>query len=305
MKRYLVPRALCLVVVASSALTVTGASLRRAQNASAVSADDALSAALRVVSNVASKEEAKKAATQHAASNSSAVPPGQHAKLDVGFAGFQDQLMSMVRAELKTTKLSTALTEKLAANVTSTIDVGVKEALKPIKMSIGKTWMALPQDSQKSDLVASIKQSFAPIFANALKSFSGRLELAAHRTASLSTSAAEKAAKAGGAQSAAEEEALLATAEQAFAAGILNEHCYGDDTVIHKAAGSKAKPEKKFCMQSPAQALAHRLNDAQGLLSMSMRFEAGAMALAQKKAKGKATTEDKPLVHHRMVLSAA
>ncbi|CAK0790259.1 unnamed protein product, partial [Prorocentrum cordatum] len=202
--------------------------------------------------------------------------------LDVGFTDFQNNLTSQVAAQVKqaaaSARWSPAQGDVLAANVTKALGDGLSAALKPLKLSIGKTWMALPQDAQKDAYVSQLKSAFLPVFASSARTAESHLRLSLERLA-------------GGAGA-----RDVAACGRALVDGLLAEHCY-DASVggAPAAASAHAAPQgnatkRRFCIQSVVDGLAHRLNDTQGLLSMSMRFEAGAMSLAQK-AKAKAAAQ--------------
>ncbi|CAK0790261.1 unnamed protein product, partial [Prorocentrum cordatum] len=214
------------------------------------------------------------------AAEAAAKKPKVH--LDVGFTDFQNNLTSQVAAQVKqaaaSARWSPAQGDVLAANVTKALGDGLSAALKPLKLSIGKTWMALPQDAQKDAYVSQLKSAFLPVFASSARTAESHLRLSLERLA-------------GGAGA-----RDVAACGRALVDGLLAEHCY-DASVggAPAAASAHAAPQgnatkRRFCIQSVVDGLAHRLNDTQGLLSMSMRFEAGAMSLAQK-AKAKAAAQ--------------
>jgi hypothetical protein len=221
-----------------------------------------------------------------AAKPAAAQPAQPRAKLDVGFSDFEKNLTADIGQKMLRTASGTAWTSDMRAefekNVTDALRESMKVILKPLKQSIGKTWMALPQDSQKNEYVAALKSAFLPVFTGSQKTFEGHLELSLKRVKSYSDQKALKPAE------------LLAKSEFSIEDSLLAEHCY--EVGAKKSLKSMNKPanasevladKKKFCIQSVLGALAHRLNDTQGLISMSMRFDAGAMSLAQKKKKGR------------------
>jgi hypothetical protein len=201
--------------------------------------------------------------------NATAAKKKPKVHLDVGFTDFQKNLTAQVADQVKKATAeahwSTAEGEVLAANVTKALAEGMNAALKPLKMSIGKTWMALPQDEQKETYVSQLKAAFVPVFASSTRTAESHLRLSLHRV---------------------EGEHNVAVCGKALIDGLLAEHCY--DAALTSKVNSTSKSssnvsnKKRFCIQSVVDGLAHRLNDTQGLLSMSMRFEAGAMSLAQR-----------------------
>jgi len=201
--------------------------------------------------------------------------------LDVGFTDFQNnltaQVASQVRQAAASAHWSAAQGDVLAVNVSKALADGVSVALKPLKLSIGKTWMALPRDDQKDSYVSQLKSAFLPVFASSSRTAESHLRLSLNRIESSQAGAGERD---------------VAACSQAVIAGLLAEHCY-DASVGSKAATASKNAtaqgnvtKRRFCIQSVVDGLAHRLNDTQGLLSMSMRFEASAMSLAQRAKAG-------------------
>lgn len=235
------------------------------------------------VAAIIAKAEAANASKTAATDKAAAAPPVQHKKLDVGFAAFEEDLKKQVSAKLVATATGAAwnddMRSKFTKNVTDALHDTLKTILQPVKQSIGKTWMALPKDEQKDEYVDTLKKSFASVFDGSMKTVLSHMELSLKRVEAYSQqkSPALPAAE------------LLEKSEFSVADSLVKEHCYESD--IKKSLKSIAKPanateltpeKKKFCIQSVIGALAHRLNDTSGLISMSMRFDAGAMSLAQK-----------------------
>lgn len=252
-----------------------------AKNAS--SKNDAVDAAMDLITSL----KAASAPAQNSSSKAAAATPGQHAKLDVGFADFEKAAVDSVTQKLMRTASGTAWSSDMRAqfekNVTEAMKETMKSIMKPVKTSIAKTWMALPQDSQKDEYVATLKKSFGPVFDSSMHTITSHLEMSLKR---IETYSSQK--KVSG-------EELVKRSESAVEDSLLNDHCYEVDAKHLKSTKSnstnstdgKAAEKKKFCIQSVIGALAHRLNDTQSLISMSMRFEAGAMTLVQKQKKEK------------------
>lgn len=257
----------------TAAKTVAKASTDTQQAAPAVSDEVAAT-----IENVL-KLNATVSAGKQKVAETSGQQPSQHKKLDVGFSAYESTLMEKV-----TTRLNEAasgpewnddLRSKFTKNVTEALKANLKTILQPVKQSIGKTWMALPQDSQKDEYVDTLKKSFADNFNSSMHTVETHLDLCLKRVkghANEKLSANE----------------LLEKSEFSVADSLITEHCYEVDAKKSLKATTKTNtseaPEakKKFCIQSVLGALVHRLNDTQGLISMSMRFDAGAMSLAQK-----------------------
>lgn len=206
----------------------------------------------------------------------------QRARLDVGFGDFEKKMLAQVTTRIRggaTGKDWTQdLQERCASNVTAELSRGLKEQLAPLKKSIGKTWMALPQDEQKNAYVDQLKTAFLPVMDSYAKTIDGHLNISLHRITGYKLKQESKE--------------LLKKCQSVLTDSVAGEHCYEDSP----KKGSAKQPAKRavamaqtaeqeasqFCIPSIMQGLAHRLNDTQGLISMSMRFDAGAMALAQK-----------------------
>merc|ERR1719476_58582 len=119
----------------------------------------------------------------------------------------------------------------------------MKVILKPLKQSIGKTWMALPKDSQKNEYVAALKNAFLPVFTGSQHTFDSHLELSLKRVESYSK---QKAAL--------KPVELLAKSEFSIEDSLLTEHCY--EVSAKKSLKNIKKPanasevladKKKFC----------------------------------------------------------
>mmetsp|Transcript_111286 Transcript_111286/g.208669 ORF Transcript_111286/g.208669 Transcript_111286/m.208669 type:complete len:268 (+) Transcript_111286:118-921(+) len=218
-----------------------------------------------------------------------AAPTNQQhrSKLDVGFSDFERNLTSEVMLAIQGMSASKSewrkenVSERLSENLTATLKAGLKAELAPVKLSIGKTWMALPQPSQKDEYVKQLRNAFTSVFESSMKSFHSHLDLSIHRVENDMKRRTDD-------QTAPTPAELLARSEQTLGDSLVKEHCYENNLKTPKA---KKSLSRRFCIQSVVGALAHRLNDTQGLISMSMRFDAGAMSLAQKQHKGVNATQ--------------
>jgi|Transcript_39025 hypothetical protein len=276
------------VLLASSWLAAEAGSLRAAPKVAATPAKPkaeseaspppaAVDAAMDLIKSL----KVASAPSANSSSQKAATTSQGHAKLDVGFSEFEKTAVEEVGQKLLRTATGTAWSNDMRAqfekNVTDAMKETMKSIMKPLKTSIAKTWMALPQDSQKDEYVATLKKSFGPVFESSMHTITSHLDMSLKRIETYSSQKKEFTA-----------EALLKKSETTIADSLLNDHCYEVDAKHLKSSSnsSDAKAEKKqFCIQSVIGALAHRLNDTQSLISMSMRFEAGAMSLAQKQKK--------------------
>jgi hypothetical protein len=200
--------------------------------------------------------------------------------LDVGFQEFEQNLTGFVGERVRSAAVaaqwSKASQDKLVANVTEALSLGLKETMKPVKLGIGKTWMALPGDSQKDAYVSQLRDAFMPVFTGSTKSVGTHLQLSLNRLKKWSQQMQSD-----------KQAALLTDTEKDLAEALLKEHCHEFSlTPKNKSGANATAAPRKFCIQSVIGSLAHRLNDTEGLIGMSMRFEAGALALAQSEKKG-------------------
>jgi len=222
----------------------------------------------------------------------------QRVRLDVGFSDFEKKTLAQVGARIRGSTAGKEWTEELrehcASNVSAELSLGLKSQLAPLKQSIGKTWMALPKDEQKNAYVEQLRAAFLPV----LDSYGNTIE--SHLNISL-----RRMREYGRPPLKLRHQELLGRCQALLTDCLVGEHCYEDSpkrngtarlanasaraatqSVAMAQTGDDAVREaSQFCIPSVVQGLAHRLNDTQGLISMSMRFDAGAMALAQKGAR--------------------
>jgi len=242
--------------------------------ATATLAEQALAATGSLGKAVAKSLVAKVAQAQPSNTQALAAPTQTHQKVDVGFSQFEKNLTDRLDATVKQASTGARWTKSMQAelskNMTDTLKESIKSSLQPLKLNIAKTWMALPQDSQKDEYVVQLRSSFMSIFADALENAGKHLSRSLEHIDSLSKTTDEMASA-----------DLLSKAEQDIADRFLVDHCYEmNDKKTKKPSGSA---DHKLCMKSVVHALTHRLNDTLGLISMTMRFDSGAMSLAQKK----------------------
>jgi FkbM family methyltransferase len=193
--------------------------------------------------------------------------PNQHAQIDVGFSTYEKNLTEQVLAALLEVSNATSWSNDMRAafsrNVSESLDKSLKASLQPLKMTIGKTWMVLPQDAQKDEYINQLRSSFLPIFTDSLASATTHLSTSLKNIGALSIKKDLTPTD------------LLSKSETLVADSLLLDHCF--------ALSSKKKPSNRtFCMKSIVGQLAHRLNDTLGLVTMTTRFDAGAMSFAQK-----------------------
>jgi len=215
-------------------------------------------------------------------SAATAEAPAEHrATLDVGFSSFEGNLTGEVTKLLKEAPVTAAWSARardhLSGSMAEKIRADLKAAIAPVKASIGQTWMALPQDNQKDEYVGQLRAALTPVFATSLKGVSTHLNLAIQRLP----------------KTAPEADAELEHCSVQLSDSLMADHCYNQTlskkvSFIELSEPHAAKPLDSFCIQSVMTGLVRRLNDTQGLVSMSMRFESGAMSLAQQHAQKKA-----------------
>lgn len=227
-----------------------------------------------------------------------AAPAPKRAKLDVGFASFETGMMDQILVSMKKATESGHWSEKFQlgcrANATEQLSQGLKSQLLPLKQSIGKTWMSLPDDDSKNAYVAQLRSSYEPVFKDITATIDSHLQRTFKRL--VTPSKYKKALS---------QDELLAECSSSILGNIINEHCYdlGGDHVKKTSAAAKKPssflqisevlgdseeesafvqdrdPKKNFCMKSVTETMISRLKDSQGLIGMTMQFEAKSMAL--------------------------
>jgi len=238
--------------------------LIKALSHSSAGSDDGEESDEDMVKDEASPDEGQ----QEAAAPVAPKKPAEHAKLDFGFVAFEANLTAAVNTSIRGVTAGAfwngGLQSKLIDNFTTSMNAEIKSALTPLKQSISKTWMALKTDDQRDVFVNQLKSSFQPIFSDNLDSIITHLKLGLRRVE-----------KYGADDSKLTKADALEKAEASLYESILAQHCYDSNS---KKAGEEAK---KFCIASAISKVAERLTDTEGLIGMSMRFEAGAMGLVQ------------------------
>uniref|UniRef100_A0A7S1AJY8 Uncharacterized protein n=1 Tax=Noctiluca scintillans TaxID=2966 RepID=A0A7S1AJY8_NOCSC len=200
------------------------------------------------------------------------------AKIDLGFDAFEAKLLadvsSGVAAATTATVWTSQMRESVTANVTQSLQQTMHEAFAPLKKSVAHTWMALPAEQQKTEYIQAVKASFARVFSQQLNMTTNRMASsfrAIAREVGLSRTADQ----------------LVANATVLISDGLLKEHCYGGDT--KGVVGAAHQKERHFCMPSRVQTVVKQLNDSQELISMTARYDAGALSLlAKQKSKARA-----------------
>lgn len=220
----------------------------------------------------------------------------QRARLDVGFSDFEKKLLAQVGARIRASASggdwTQDLRERCVGNVTAELGEGLRVQLAPLKQSIGKTWMALPKDEQKNAYVDQLKTAFLPVLGSYETTMDSHLNISLQRMQGYSKPPRKL-----------QSTQLLSKCQTMLKDSLVGEHCYEDKPKLNstphlpehpnvsavaksiamaQTGNDAAREAAQFCIPSVVQGLAHRLNDTQGLISMSMRFDAGAMALAQK-----------------------
>jgi len=219
-----------------------------------------------------------------AGANTSVAAPAHRARLDVGFGTFEkdaaNEVARSINANLRSADWNDALRARLIANVSALLHDTLATELKPLKQSIGKTWMALPEEHQKDDYVEQLRSSFASMFETTVERVGGHANVSLGRVATTTT--AKKVTQ----------EELVKSALQSLNGSLFADHCYDEPakklankTVAQKnvtaLSQSDATPPGQFCVKSLLHSFVHRLDDSVNLVSMTMRFDARAMAMMQ------------------------
>jgi len=241
-------------------------------------ASDALSQAMSVF-NAVSNDHARLShvSKADAAAGQAATVRGPHAKLDVGFGDFEHNLTAQVDAQLRNFTANLVFTAAAQKNLESVVNhnlsASINDLSKPLKQSIAKTWVALPQDDQKDTYVGQLRSGFESIFESYLDTCQRHLSLSLHHL-TLIPGWGKKL----------QGDAVLSRIQNTVAESFTGDHCYQDGPRKAKKA-ALAQTDEAFCIQSVLGGMIHRLNDTSGLISMTMRFESNAMGLVQKEKK--------------------
>jgi len=264
--------------VTSIALRVAPAATPKAQVKQQPSASDALSQAMSVF-NTVSNDRARLSHITKAdtASGQAATVRGPHAKLDVGFGDFEHNLTAEVNAQLKNFTANLALKAEVQKTLQEAVDrnlsASIKDLSKPLKQSIAKTWVALPQDDQKDAYVGQLRSGFQSIFESYLSTCQRHLSMSLHHL-TLTPGWGKKL----------QGDEVLSRIQTSAAESLMGDHCYKDGPRKAKKAAF-VQIDEAFCIQSVLSGMIHRLNDTSSLISMTMRFESNAMGLVQKEKK--------------------
>lgn len=236
-------------------------------------------ASSHTVSNATTTSHGSKEKLQATESNSSKgsappAPPQKHARLDVGFASFEksmlDRVVAAMHKSIDSAHMTTEIESACKDNVTQELSRGLKSQLASLKQGIGKTWMSLPADEQKDGYVAQLRLAFEPVFNETVATIDSHLQRSLKH---LQVHSVHK-----------KQDDLLAQCETSIAGNILNERCYdvGGEQHIKKVKSFLEVPvaaPRNFCMPSVFEAMLRRLHDSQGLIGMTMQFEAKSMSL--------------------------
>lgn len=217
--------------------------------------------------------------TSKSNSTPAAKPQVKRARLDVGFASFEKDMMEQVLASIRKATDSDHWTQQLQLgckdNVSQSVSQGLKSVLAPLKLTIGKTWMSLPEDEQKNNYVDTLRSAFDGVFKDVMGTIDTHLQRSLQRL---------KIHPAGRKVT---QDELMAECATSITGNIVSERCYdiGGGQHMKKVSSflevpKKASVPKNFCMPSVLEALARRLVDSQGLIGMTMQFESKSLSLS-------------------------
>lgn len=197
------------------------------------------------------------------------------AKVDLGFTDFQKDLAQRVEAGVRNAtegaQWTPELRQTVLSNISGSLNATLSSELRSVKMSIGQTWVGLPDQDQQDEYVSQLRSAFAPI----LSSASGKI--LSHFGFGVKRVQRYEAAKLSPGD-------LAAKSERALLDALVNERCYGDSLLQVLAAPARrgaGKGVPRFCVPPQLFVVAGNLNDTQGLVSMGFKFEAHALALVQ------------------------
>jgi hypothetical protein len=212
--------------------------------------------------------------------NRTVAPSSHHARLDVGFLSFEKRMLESVKMNLDKATAGAPWTKQVRTacmeNATNSLSQGLKSQLRPLKQSIGKTWMALPEEEERNAYVKQLSAAYASDFKDSLETIESHLQRSFHHLG-LRLKGKVKASA----------DELLSRCEDSISGNLMSERCYdingGQHPKTTKTAlsflQSNSISRQKFCMPSVFEALAHRLKDVQGLIGMTMQFESKSMSL--------------------------
>lgn len=217
------------------------------------------------------------AAKPAAAVTKTVAVPVKRTKVDVGFASFEKSMMGQILSSISNATAKSQWSKQLQVackeNVTKVLTEGLNLQVKPLKMSIGKTWMSLAEDEEKNNYVATLKSAYDPIFEDIMKTIDDHLQRSL-KNLQVHLSHQKKVSS---------QDELLAQCSSAVVGNILNERCYDIGGAQHEKKPTVSfleitKPHN-FCMPSVFEALVRRLKDSQGLIGMTMQFESKSASL--------------------------
>jgi hypothetical protein len=208
-----------------------------------------------------------------------AAQPVKRARLDVGFASFEKNMMQQILVSIQNATVNGHWTPQLQVackdNVSQALSQGLKSQLASLKQGIGKTWMALPEDEQKNAYVDQLRSSYEPVFKDTLDTIGSHLIRSLKRV-QVPFNPRKKVS----------DGELLAGCESSIVGNILNERCYDIGGASHQKKVNSflelkgTGAPKNFCMPSVFEAMNRRLKDSQGLIGMTMQFEAKSLTLS-------------------------
>jgi len=257
-----------------------------AKPAPAVAKPAAATKATKVVAKpveaVAKPPAAAKAAVAVVAKPAAAVAktaavPVKRTKVDVGFASFEKsmtaQLLSSISNATDKSKWTKQLQDACREKVSKMLTEGLNLQVKPLKMSIGKTWMSLAEDEEKNNYVATLKEAYDPIFHDIMGTIDDHMQRSLKNLQMHLSHQKKKPTQ----------DELLTQCSSAISDNILNERCYDIGGAQHSKKPTVSflevtKPHN-FCMPSVFEALVRRLKDSQGLIGMTMQFESKSASL--------------------------
>jgi len=233
---------------------------------------------------IAKPSNASSPSVGHTDSNSSVSAPStppKRARLDVGFASFEknmmDQILVSIRKGTENNHWSNELQMACKNNVTDALSQGLKSQLASLKQTIGKTWMSLPEDEQKNGYVDQLRSAYEPVFKDVMGTIGSHLERSLKRLQTHAYTGSKKALS---------QDQLIAECASSITGNLIMERCYdvGGEQHMKKVSSflelKKGDAPKNFCMKSVMEALVTRLKDSQGLIGMTMQFEAKSQTLS-------------------------
>merc|ERR1719491_1983119 len=92
-----------------------------------------------------------------------------------------EQVLTSIRKATDSDHWTQKLQLTCKDNVSQSLSQGLKSVLAPLKLTIGKTWMSLPEDEQKNNYVDTLRSSFDGVFKDVMGTIDVHLQRSLQR----------------------------------------------------------------------------------------------------------------------------